>query len=112
MTIHAEREFPPLVRDRITGTSPRRRADGALMSAHKKGNFCTSASTISQNFKKHDVSFSWATAARPARLPMPATGAVFRAQGAWRSDQKAGEHDVQVMTGHVPMDQIELQVKS
>src|SRR6266849_3085535 len=85
MTIHAGvlREFVPLVRNRITGIVSR---GGALlaqwMNAHKKENF------------------------------LYAQFAELKVMGELTT--KAWEHDVQVMIegpGHIPMDQIELQVK-
>ncbi|HEV2221396.1 MAG TPA: phosphomethylpyrimidine synthase ThiC [Candidatus Acidoferrales bacterium] len=119
MTIHAGvlREFLPMVRNRITGIVSR---GGALlavwMSHHKKQNFLYEHfDEICEIFKKHDVSFSLGDGLRPGSLADASDEAQFaelKVLGELTS--KAWEHDVQVMIegpGHIPMDQIELQVK-
>ncbi|HKV28037.1 MAG TPA: phosphomethylpyrimidine synthase ThiC [Candidatus Acidoferrales bacterium] len=119
MTIHAGvlREFLPMVRNRITGIVSR---GGALlavwMSHHKKQNFLFEHfDEICKIFKKHDVSFSLGDGLRPGSLADASDEAQFaelRVLG--ELTKKAWEHDVQVMIegpGHIPMDQIELQVK-
>jgi phosphomethylpyrimidine synthase len=118
MTIHAGvlREFLPLVRNRITGIVSR---GGALlaqwMSFHKKQNFlCENFDAICKIFQKHDVSFSLGDGLRPGCLADASDEAQFselRVLG--ELTKKAWEHDVQVMIegpGHIPMDQIKLQV--
>ncbi|HEV2421791.1 MAG TPA: phosphomethylpyrimidine synthase ThiC [Candidatus Acidoferrales bacterium] len=119
MTIHAGvlREFLPLVRNRITGIVSR---GGALlavwMSHHKKQNFLYEHfDDICKIFKKHDVSFSLGDGLRPGSLADASDEAQF-AELKVLGDltKKAWEHGVQVMIegpGHIPMDQIELQVK-
>src|SRR5215469_16582621 len=119
MTIHAGvlREFLPLVRNRITGIVSR---GGALlavwMSHHKKQNFLFDHfDEICKIFKKHDVSFSLGDGLRPGSLADASDEAQF-AELKVLGDltKKAWEHGVQVMIegpGHIPMDQIELQVK-
>ncbi|HVB35671.1 MAG TPA: phosphomethylpyrimidine synthase ThiC [Candidatus Acidoferrales bacterium] len=119
MTIHAGvlREFLPMVRNRITGIVSR---GGALlavwMSHHKKQNFLYEHfDEICKIFKKHDVSFSLGDGLRPGSLADASDEAQF-AELKVLGDltTKAWEHDVQVMIegpGHIPMDQIELQVK-
>ena len=119
MTIHAGvlREFLPLVRGRITGIVSR---GGALlavwMSHHKKQNFLYDHfDEICKIFKKHDVSFSLGDGLRPGSLADASDEAQF-AELKVLGDltKKAWEHGVQVMIegpGHIPMDQIELQVK-
>ena len=119
MTIHAGvlREFLPLVRDRITGIVSR---GGALlavwMSHHRKQNFLYDHfDEICKIFKKHDVSFSLGDGLRPGSLADASDEAQF-AELKVLGDltKKAWEHGVQVMIegpGHIPMDQIELQVK-
>ncbi|HKF52267.1 MAG TPA: phosphomethylpyrimidine synthase ThiC [Candidatus Acidoferrales bacterium] len=119
MTIHAGvlREFLPLVRNRITGIVSR---GGALlavwMSHHKKQNFLFEHfDEICKIFKKHDVSFSLGDGLRPGSLADASDEAQF-AELKVLGDltKKAWEHGVQVMIegpGHIPMDQIELQVK-
>ena len=119
MTIHAGvlREFLPLVRNRITGIVSR---GGALMaqwmSFHKKQNFLyENFDAICKIFQKHDVSFSLGDGLRPGCLADASDEAQFaelRVLG--ELTKKAWEYDVQVMIegpGHIPMDQIELQVK-
>src|SRR5271157_5942775 len=119
MTIHAGvlREMLPLVRNRITGIVSR---GGALlaqwMSFHKKENFLyDNFDAICKIFQKHDVSFSLGDGLRPGCLADASDEAQFaelRVLG--ELTKKAWEYDVQVMIegpGHIPMDQIELQVK-
>jgi phosphomethylpyrimidine synthase len=119
MTIHAGvlRDFVPLVRNRITGIVSR---GGALlahwMNFHKKENFLYERfEDICKIFKKHDVSFSLGDGLRPGCLADASDAAQFaelRVLG--EITKKAWEHDVQVMIegpGHIPMDQIEMQVK-
>ncbi len=119
MTIHAGvlREFVPLVRNRITGIVSR---GGALlaqwMNAHKKQNFLYEHFTdICKIFRKHDVSFSLGDGLRPGCLADASDEAQFaELKVLGELTAKAWEYDVQVMIegpGHIPMDQIELQVK-
>src|ERR1700719_1474215 len=119
MTIHAGvlREFVPLVRNRITGIVSR---GGALlahwMNAHQKENFLYEHfDEICKIFKKHDVSFSLGDGLRPGCLADASDAAQFaELKVLGELTRKAWEQDVQVMIegpGHVPMDQIELQVK-
>src|SRR3984893_4303018 len=119
MTIHAGvlREFVPLVRNRITGIVSR---GGALlaqwMNAHKKENFLyENFEAICKIFKKHDVSFSFGDGLRPGCLADASDAAQFaELKVLGELTIKAWERDVQVMIegpGHIPMDQIELQVK-
>ena len=119
MTIHAGvlREFLPMVRNRITGIVSR---GGALlaqwMSYHHKDNFLYERFTdLCKIFRKYDVSFSLGDGLRPGSLADASDEAQFaelRVLG--ELAKKAWEYDVQVMIegpGHIPMDQIELQVK-
>jgi phosphomethylpyrimidine synthase len=119
MTIHAGvmREFLPLVRNRITGIVSR---GGSLMAAwmnynHKENFLFERFDDICKIFKKHDVSFSLGDGLRPGCLADASDAAQFselRVLG--ELTKKAWEHDIQVMIegpGHIPMDQIELQVK-
>src|SRR5882762_9695886 len=119
MTIHAGvlREFVPLVCNRITGIVSR---GGALlahwMNAHKKENFLYEHfDDLCKIFKKHDVSFSLGDGLRPGCLADASDAAQFaELKVLGELTTKAWEHDVQVMIegpGHIPMDQIELQVK-
>jgi phosphomethylpyrimidine synthase len=119
MTIHAGvlREFLPLVRNRITGIVSR---GGALlaqwMSFNKKQNFLyENFDAICKLFQKHDVSYSLGDGLRPGCVADASDEAQFaelRVLG--ELTKKAWEYDVQVMIegpGHIPLDQIELQVK-
>ncbi len=119
MTIHAGvlREFVPMVRKRITGIVSR---GGALlahwMNTHKKENFLyENFDAITKIFKKHDVSYSLGDGLRPGCLADASDAAQFaELKVLGELTTKAWEHDVQVMIegpGHVPMDQIEMQVK-
>jgi phosphomethylpyrimidine synthase len=119
MTIHAGvlREFLPMVRNRITGIVSR---GGSLlavwMSHHKKENFLYEHfDEICKIFKKHDVSFSLGDGLRPGSIADASDEAQFaELKVLGELTKKAWEHDVQVMIegpGHIPMDQIELQVK-
>jgi len=119
MTIHAGvlREFVPLVRKRITGIVSR---GGALlahwMNTHGKENFLYEHfEAICKIFQKHDVSFSLGDGLRPGCLADASDAAQFAELTVLGElTKKAWEYDVQVMIegpGHIPMDQIELQVK-
>ena len=119
MTIHAGvlREFLPLVRNRITGIVSR---GGALlaqwMSFHKAQNFLyENFDAICKIFQKHDVSFSLGDGLRPGCLADASDEAQFaELKVLGELTKKAWDYDVQVMIegpGHIPMDQIELQVK-
>ena len=119
MTIHAGvlREFVPLTRNRITGIVSR---GGALlaqwMSFHKKQNFLyENYDAICKIFQKHDVSFSLGDGLRPGCLHDASDEAQFaELKILGELTKKAWEYDVQVMIegpGHIPMDQIELQVQ-
>ncbi len=119
MTIHAGvlREFLHLTRHRITGIVSRGGALlGQWMAFHEKQNFLYDHfDDICKVFKKHDVSFSLGDGLRPGCLADASDEAQF-AELKVLGDltTKAWEHDVQVMIegpGHIPMDQIELQVK-
>jgi phosphomethylpyrimidine synthase len=119
MTIHAGvmRKFLPLVRNRITGIVSR---GGALMAqwmtAHNQDNFLYERfDDICKIFKKHDVSFSLGDGLRPGSIADASDAAQFgELEVLGELTKKAWEHDIQVMIegpGHIPMDQIELQVK-
>jgi len=119
MTIHAGvlREFLPLVRNRITGIVSR---GGSLlavwMSHHKRQNFLYEHfDEICKIFQKHDVSFSLGDGLRPGSIADASDEAQFaELKVLGELTRKAWEYDVQVMIegpGHIPMDQIELQVR-
>ncbi len=119
MTIHAGvlREFLPLVRDRITGIVSR---GGSLMaywmSHHNRQNFLYEHfDEICKIFRKHDVSFSLGDGLRPGCLADASDAAQFaELKALGELTEKAWEYNVQVMIegpGHIPMDQIQLQVE-
>ncbi len=118
MTIHAGvlREYVPLVANRITGIVSR---GGAILAkwcvAHHKQNFLYEHfDKICEIFKKYDVSFSLGDGLRPGCLADASDAAQFaelKTLGALT--KRAWEQDVQVMIegpGHVPMDQLKMQV--
>ncbi len=119
MTIHAGvlREYLPLVRNRITGIVSRGGSLLALwMSHHKKENFLyENFDALCKIFKKHDVSFSLGDGLRPGCLADASDDAQFAELKVLGELTKiAWEHDVQVMIegpGHIPMDQIQMQVE-
>ena len=119
MTIHAGvlLEHLPLVQHRITGIVSR---GGALMAqwmlAHKKQNpLYTHFDTLCRIFRKYDVSFSLGDGLRPGCTADASDAAQF-AELRTLGDltRAAWAQDVQVMIegpGHVPMDQIEMNVR-
>ncbi len=118
MTIHAGvlREFIPLTRNRITGIVSR---GGAIMAQwcaeNNKQNFLyTRFEDICKIFQKYDVSFSLGDGLRPGCLADASDEAQFaELKVLGELTLKAWEYDVQVMIegpGHIPMDQIKLQV--
>ena len=119
MTIHAGvlREFLPMTQHRITGIVSRGGSIlGQWMAHHKKQNpFYEHFEEMCNIFKKHDVSFSLGDGLRPGCLADASDEAQFaelKVLGELTS--KAWEYDVQVMIegpGHIPLDQIEMQVK-
>jgi len=119
MTIHAGvlLEHLPLVQHRITGIVSR---GGALMAqwmlAHKKQNpLYTHFDALCRIFRKYDVSFSLGDGLRPGCTADASDAAQFaelRTLG--ELTRVAWAQDVQVMIegpGHVPMDQIEMNVR-
>jgi len=119
MTIHAGvlQEFLPACAKRITGIVSR---GGSILAAwmkhHKKQNFLyENFDRISQILAKHDVSYSLGDGLRPGCLADASDEAQFgelRVLG--ELTLKAWEYDVQVMIegpGHVPIDQIDMNVK-
>jgi phosphomethylpyrimidine synthase len=119
MTIHAGilRDFLPLAQHRITGIVSR---GGALMAQWMMGNglenpYFTHFDELCEIFKKYDVSFSLGDSLRPGCLADASDQAQFaELKVLGYLTKKAWEHDVQVMIegpGHVPMDQIEMNMK-
>ncbi len=118
MTIHAgvlERHLP-LVRNRVTGIVSR----GGSILAHwivenrKENPLYTHFEEICKIFQKYDVSFSLGDGLRPGSLADASDEAQFaELETLGELTRKAWEYDVQVMIegpGHIPMDQIKLQV--
>jgi phosphomethylpyrimidine synthase len=119
MTIHAGilREFLPLTTKRITGIVSR---GGSIlaqwMTHHKKENFLFEHyDDICKIFQKHDVSFSLGDSLRPGCLADASDEAQFAELKVLGDLTKsAWEYDCQVMVegpGHIPLDQIQLQVE-
>jgi len=119
MTIHAGilRDFLPLAQHRITGIVSR---GGALMAQWMMARglenpYFTHFDALCEIFKKYDVSFSLGDSLRPGCLADASDQAQFaELKVLGYLTKKAWEHDVQVMIegpGHVPMDQIEMNMK-
>jgi phosphomethylpyrimidine synthase len=118
MTIHAGvlRQYIPLTRGRITGIVSR---GGAILAEwcveNKQENFLyTHFEEICRIFQKYDVSFSLGDGLRPGSIADASDRAQFaELETLGELTKKAWEYDVQVMIegpGHIPMDQIQLQV--
>ena len=118
MTIHAGvlRDHLPLTRRRITGIVSR---GGALMAQwcveNNEENFLyTHFEDICGIFQRYDVSFSLGDGLRPGCIADASDAAQFaELKVLGELTKKAWEYDVQVMIegpGHIPMDQIKLQV--
>jgi phosphomethylpyrimidine synthase len=119
MTIHAGVliQYLPLISKRITGIVSR---GGAILAQwmaynHKQNFLYECFDDIVKIFKKYDVSFSLGDGLRPGCVADASDEAQFsELKVLGELTKKAWEHDVQVMIegpGHIPMDQIELQVK-
>jgi phosphomethylpyrimidine synthase len=118
-TIHAGVlvEYLPLVKDRITGIVSR---GGSIMAQwmlehHKQNPYYTHWDKVLEICKKYDVTISAGDGLRPGCLADASDKAQF-AELKTLGDltKKAWEYDVQVMIegpGHVPFDQIEMNVK-
>ena len=119
MTIHAGVlvQYIPLTTKRITGIVSR---GGAILAEwmvknHKQNLLYENFDAICKIFQKHDVSFSLGDGLRPGCLADasdPAQFAELKTLG--ELTRKAWDYDVQVMIegpGHIPMDQIQLQVE-
>ncbi len=119
MTIHAGilLEHLPLTEGRITGIVSR---GGSLMAQwmlhhHKQNPLYTHYDKICEIFQKYDVSFSLGDSLRPGCLADASDKAQFAELDTLGDlTRRAWEYDVQVMVegpGHVPFDQIEMNVK-
>lgn len=118
-TIHAGIliEHLPLVKNRLTGIVSR---GGGILAKwmlhhHKQNPLYTSYQDIIEIFKKYDVTFSLGDSLRPGCTHDASDDAqLAELKTLGQLTRKAWEHDVQVMVegpGHVPMDQIEFNVK-
>jgi phosphomethylpyrimidine synthase len=118
MTIHAGVlvQHIPLTTRRVTGIVSR---GGSILAEwmvknHKQNMLYECFADICKIFQKHDVSFSLGDGLRPGSIADASDEAQF-AELATLGEltRKAWEYDVQVMIegpGHIPMDQIEMQV--
>jgi phosphomethylpyrimidine synthase len=118
MTIHAGVlvQYIPLTTKRITGIVSR---GGAILAEwmvknHKQNLLYENFDAICKIFQKHDVSFSLGDGLRPGCLADASDQAQFaELKTLGELTRKAWDYDVQVMIegpGHIPMDQIQLQV--
>jgi phosphomethylpyrimidine synthase len=118
MTIHAGVlvQYIPLTSRRITGIVSR---GGSILAEwmvknHKQNMLYECFEEICKIFQKHDVSFSLGDGLRPGCIADASDEAQFaELKTLGELTQKAWEYDVQVMIegpGHIPMDQIEMQV--
>ena len=119
MTIHAGVlvQYVPLASKRITGIVSR---GGSILAEwmvknHKQNFLYENFDRICRVFQKHDVSFSLGDGLRPGSLADASDEAQFAELKTLGELTRIGwDHDVQVMIegpGHVPMDQIQLQVE-
>jgi phosphomethylpyrimidine synthase len=118
MTIHAGVlvQYVPMAAKRITGIVSR---GGAILAEwmvknHRQNMLYENFDAICKIFQKHDVSFSLGDGLRPGCLADASDDAQFaELKTLGELTKKAWEYDVQVMVegpGHIPLDQIELQV--
>lgn len=119
MTIHAGVliQYVPLARNRITGIVSR---GGSILAEwmvknHKQNMLYENFDRICKIFQKYDVTFSLGDGLRPGSLADASDEAQFaELKTLGELTRVAWSYDVQVMIegpGHVPMDQIQLQVE-
>lgn len=119
MTIHAGvlRDMIPMTRNRITGIVSR---GGALiaqwmLAKNQENPWYTHFDKLCEIFQKYDVSFSLGDGLRPGCLADASDDAQFaELKVLGELTTQAWKYDVQVMIegpGHVPMDQIDMNVK-
>jgi phosphomethylpyrimidine synthase len=110
-------QYIPLTTKRITGIVSR---GGSILAEwmvknHKQNMLYECFDDICKIFQKHDVSFSLGDGLRPGSVADASDEAQFaELKTLGELTKKAWEYDVQVMIegpGHIPMDQIELQVQ-
>jgi phosphomethylpyrimidine synthase len=119
MTIHAgiRLKYLPLVAGRVTGIVSRGGAILAqwMMYHHEENPLYTHYDEICEIFQKYDVSFSLGDSLRPGSLHDASDAAQFaELETLGELTRRAWKYDVQVMVegpGHVPMDQIDMNVK-
>ncbi len=119
MTIHAGLliEHLPLVRDRLTGIVSRGGGIIArwMLTHHQQNPLYTHFRDIIEIFKRYDVSFSLGDGLRPGCLHDASDQAqLAELKTLGQLTRQAWDHDIQVMVegpGHVPMDQIEFNVR-
>jgi phosphomethylpyrimidine synthase len=118
MTIHAGVlvQYVPLTTKRITGIVSR---GGAILAEwmvknHRQNFLYEHFDEICKIFQKHDVSFSLGDGLRPGCVADASDAAQFaELKTLGELTRKAWKYDVQVMIegpGHIPMDQIQMQV--
>jgi phosphomethylpyrimidine synthase len=119
MTIHAGVlvQYVPMTTRRVTGIVSR---GGSILAEwmvknHRQNFLYEHFDRICRIFQKHDVSFSLGDGLRPGSLADASDEAQFaELKTLGELTRKAWEYDVQVMIegpGHIPMDQIQLQVE-
>jgi phosphomethylpyrimidine synthase len=119
MTIHAGVlvQYIPLTTKRVTGIVSR---GGAILAEwmvknHKQNLLYEHFDEICKIFQKYDVSFSLGDGLRPGCLADASDAAQFaELETLGELTRKAWKYDVQVMIegpGHIPMDQIQMQVE-
>ena len=119
MTIHAALllRHIPMAANRVTGIVSRGGSVAAkwMLYHHKENPFYEVYEDICKIFKKYDVAFSIGDGLRPGSLADASDEAQFSELEVMGQLAKvAWEHDVQVMIegpGHIPMDQIEMNVQ-
>src|SRR5882757_1238086 len=119
MTIHAGVlvQYIPLTTRRVTGIVSRGGSILAewMMKNHKQNMLYECFEDICKIFQKHDVSFSLGDGLRPGSVADASDEAQFaELKTLGELTKVAWEYDVQVMIegpGHIPMDQIQLQVE-
>jgi len=119
MTIHAGLlvQYIPLTTKRITGIVSRGGSILAewMMKNHRQNMLYERFEEICKIFRKYDVSFSLGDGLRPGCLADASDEAQFaELKTLGELTRKAWEYDVQVMIegpGHIPMDQIQMQVE-
>jgi phosphomethylpyrimidine synthase len=119
MTIHAGVlvQYIPLTTKRVTGIVSR---GGSILAEwmvknHRQNFLYERFDDICKIFQKHDVSFSLGDGLRPGSIADASDEAQFaELKTLGELTRKAWDYDVQVMIegpGHIPMDQIQLQVE-